>query len=107
MEDQSTAPDEVIGSIDRLRTDIGKLRRTVAKLKPRGRKDKRARSYVTSALSQTDKGLRGLSSVLVLDDPAAANDLLAPALKSFGKADALAAKANKALGCKRPCSRAL
>jgi hypothetical protein len=105
--DDSSSAEDVIGAIDRLRSDVGKLRRTIVKLKPRAGKDKRARAYLTGSLAQTDKGLRGLSSLLVLDDPVNATDLQAPALKAFAKADALAAKANKALGCKQPCSRVL
>jgi hypothetical protein len=101
----SDSPDGVIAAISRLRADLGSLRRTIAKLKPRAKKDKRARTYLLGSLAQTDKGLRGLNSMLVLNDPQA-TELLSPQ-KAFTRADDLAAKASKALGCKRPCSRAL
>jgi hypothetical protein len=105
--DESSSADGVIAAVGRLRKDVGSLRRAVAKLKAKDRKSKRARSYISSSLVQTDKGLRGLSGALVLGDPAAGQDLIGSALRSFAKADALAKKASIALGCKRPCSRAL
>jgi len=96
----------VVSALVRLRSDTSRLRSTILRLTA-PRRLRIARRELLDALSATGAGLTTLMSALSTGDPAVAQRRVSSAQSSFARADRLARLANRALGCRHPCSLVL